>query len=233
MNQIPITVQAQTTTVGVAPANFNQLLQLVASNLIAFISANVSFFFQGTVIPGSFVSSLFYNISNNLFYGWDTGTGKYQPITPFTQGDLKYTFFAGDNLNNGWVQCNGRSVNAVTGVSASQLAVLQSLFGASGSLPTITPIQSLVNLPGTGSFSGILNPAVNPPSGQFAGLTVNSPPQQSDVQATNQNAESLDESVISLQEAMASVLTQSEAVLDSLSGSSTAPLYADCYIGVP
>ena len=231
--QIPITLQSAPVNVGVAPADFNQLLALVAGNLTGFISGNVSFFAQGSVTPSSFISALFYNTSQNLFYGWDTGNGAYLPITPFVQGDTKYTFVGGDNVNQGWIILNGRQVTAVPGVSARQLSVLQSLFGASGNLPTVSPLQALSNLPGSGAFSDITNPAVAPAAGQFSGLTVSSPPQQSDVQATNSNCETLDASVQSVQEAVASVIAQSEAMLDALNGAGGPTMYAAVFVGPP
>ena len=231
--QIPIALTAIPTEVGVAPANFNQLLALIASNMTGFISASVSFFSQGTVTPSAFVSALFYNVSQNMFYGWSTTNGEYLALTPFIQGDCKYTYVGGDAPNQGWIILNGRAITSIPGISAKQLSVLQSLFGATANLPNVTPIQSLTGLPGSGSFSDILNPAVAPATGQFAGLTVNSPPQQSDLQATNQNAETLDASVQAVQQAVASIITQSEAVLDSLNGTSGAALYAAVFCGFP
>jgi hypothetical protein len=118
-------------------------------------------------------------------------------------------------------------------VSANQLAVMQSLFGASGTLPVVNPLYALSNLPGSGSFSDISNPGVTPAAGQFSGLTVNSPPQQSDIQAITQNCETLDESARSMQEALTTVIAQCEAMLDALNGAGGPTMFAKVFVGYP
>jgi hypothetical protein len=232
MNKVPITLQATPVTVGVSYSDINGLLQIVASNLSAFISQTVSFYAQGPVTPSTFITSQFFNTAQNLWYGWDTGSGRYLPITQYVPGDTKTSFVTGDNPTAGWVLCNGRAISAVPNLSQYQVAILQNLFGAQGNLPNIAPLQSLIGLPANLAFSGISNPTVAPPAGQIGALTFpNNPVQPADVQPLAQNCETLDGSVIALQTAVAAVITQSEAVLESLNAGSSTGLNTFVFCG--
>lgn len=230
MNQIPLTLQAQPASVDLQALDINQLLTVIAQNMSAFISANVSFFLQGASDPTTFQTSLIYNTSQRIFKGWDVGTGSYLPITPYVNGDMKLSFVAGDDPNNGWIVCDGRPINSVQNISANQQAVLNALFGAGGNLPIVTPVQALQGLPANGSFSSIPNPATNPPPGQIGGLPVSNPPQQTEVQAITSNTELLDVSSVALQQALISVISSSEQMLNSLNGKG-ATLYAKVFVG--
>jgi hypothetical protein len=229
---IPITLTPVPVPVGIVAANIDQLLQVVASYIGATISTSVSFFTQGATTPTGFVTSLFYNTSSNTFYGWNAGSAAYLPITQFAYGDIKYSVNEGDSPTTGWIVCDGRALTAIENISATQLAVLQSLFGIGGNLPDITPLSGLTGLPVNGSFSSITNPAVAPATGTFAGLTVSNPPAQADVQAITANAETLDESTIGVQTALAAALVVAEKMLDSMNGSNNGPqLFALVFCG--
>lgn len=217
MSSIPIQLQWVPVGTGIEYATIDELGELLASQMSAQISAQVSFYAQGPVTPGLFVTSQFFNTTQGIWYSWNTGSGKYLPQTQFQNGDTKTTFVQGDSPQTGWIVCDGRLLSAIPNISALQLAVLQNLFGINGSLPNIKPLQSLTGLPVTGSFSGIVNPAVAPPTGQIGALQFsNNPVQPSDVQPLAQNCEQLDESTIALQTAIAAVITQSETMLDAL-----------------
>jgi hypothetical protein len=233
MSSIPITLVPIPVGVGIEYTTIDELIEIICSYIGASVSATVSFYAQGPVTPGAFVTSQFYNTSQNVWYGWNAGTASYLPQTQFQNGDTKTTFVAGDQPNLGWIVCDGRAISAVPGISALQTAVLQNLFGANGNLPNIAPLQSLQNLPVTGSFSGITNPAVAPVAGTFSGLTFpNNPVQPADVQPIATNAETLDASTIALQQAVAAVITQSEAVLDSLLAGSSIGLITKVFVGL-
>ena len=232
MQKIPISQTWTPLLVGAQPADLNALGVIMAAQLSAYISANVSFFFEDVVDPTAYVTDLFYNTAQRVFKGWDTGTGRYLPITQFNQGDVKLTFLTGDSPTTGWIVCDGRAISAVPNLSAYQVAVLQGLFGPSGSLPNVRPLTALQNLPTNGAFSGISNPVVAPPKGQIGGLTFSSPPAQSEVQALATNSETLDESVIALQAAVAAIMTESESVLNSLNGSGPT-MQSMVFVGFP
>ena len=233
MQKIPIQLQWSPLAVGAKPADLNQLGQLIAAQLAASIQGNVSFFIQGNVDPSTYVGDLFYNVAQNLFKGWNAGSGRYLPITQFIPGDTKTSFVTGDSPTTGWVVCNGRLISDVPNLSQYQVAILQNLFGATGSLPNIAPLQSLLALPTDGSFGNITNPAVAPPAGQIGALTFSSPPAQTEVQALGSNTETLDASVIALQTAVAAVISNSEAVLNSLNAGSGTGLTTSLFCGYP
>jgi hypothetical protein len=233
MSAIPITLTPVPVPVGVQATDINALLQIIASYTSASIKTNVSFFAQFSAVPTKFVTSLIYNTSNNLFYGWNSGSASYQPITPYQPGQVIQSFSSGDIPQQGLFVLNGRLISAIPNISQNQSSVLQTLFGISGSLPTVTPLQALGGLPQKGSFSTINNPAVAPPSGQLGGLTFSSPPAQTEVQALAQNTEVLDESAIGLQAALAASLTASEQMLDALLATSGPTMTAFVFAGFP
>lgn len=233
---IPIVLVWSPVGTGVTYTDINSLGGIIAGQLAAQIEANVTFCWVGPSTPSSFETNLIFNTSEGVWLYWDSATGRYIPVTQFNVGDIKWTFNAGDAPTQGWVVCDGRLITAIPNLSQYQVAALEALFGTGGSLPTVSPVQSLAGLPPTGSFSGIKNPAVLPATGTFSGLTINNPPQQADVQQVVTNSEILDSSTQALQAAVAAVIQQSENVLDSLqnSGSTTAPtMYAQVFCGFP
>ena len=230
---IPIVMSWQPLGTGIEYATIDELGEIIAAQMAASISTKVSFFAMGNVTPGVFVTPLFYNQAQNLFYGWNTGSAAYLPITQYTPGDTKTTFVAGDSPTTGWIVCDGRAITAVPNLSQFQVAILQNLFGAAGNLPNIQPVQSLVGLPTKGSFSGIDNPSVQPPTGQIGALTFSSPPAQTEVQALANNCENLDESAIATQTALAASIAQSEAMLDSLLAATPTGLVTKVFAGYP
>ena len=229
---IPITLTATPVPVGISYVTIDQLLAIVAQYISGSISTSVSFYAQGPNTPTKYVTDQFFNTSQNTWYGWNANAAAYLPITQFQYGDVKYTFNQGDSPTTGWILCDGRKLTAIQNISATQLQVLQSLFGVGGNLPTITPLSGLNNLPANGSFSDITNPSVAPAAGTFSGLTVSDPPTQAEVKAITSNAETLDGSTIVIQQALASALTVAENMLNSMNGSNNgAKLYALVFCG--
>lgn len=231
MTAIPITLTPVPVPVGVSYSSINQLLTIISQYVAGQIQANVTFIQEFANDPSTFQGNLIFNTTEGLWKRWDLGTTSYQPLTAFTYGDTKNTFVSGDDTTNGWIVCDGRKISAIQNITATQAAVLQSLFGVNGSLPVVNPLQALSGLPQNNAFADISNPAVQPPANQIGSLPFSNPPAQTEVQALATNTENLDASVITLQAAVASIITNSEAVLDSLNGSQATKFYAKVYCG--
>lgn len=230
---VPIILSPQTVDVTVNAQDINALLQIICSNITAVINQQVSFFLQVSATPGTYVGDIIYNTSQMAFLGWNSGAAKYIPITtPAVIGQIYQSFNQGDNIQTGFIQLNGRLITGVAGISANQTAVLNGLF-PSGSLPNIVGTQFQSGLPAVGSFSDIANPVVVPPSGQIGGLTFSSTYNPPDEQALASNTEVLRGAVNSTQQAIASLITESEAMLDALLNLSGPTIYAQVYIGPP
>lgn len=230
---VPITLSAQPVDVSINATDLNALLQLIAANITASINQQVSFFLQVPSNPGTFVGDIIYNTSQMAFQGWNTGSGKYLPITaPAVIGQITQTFNQGDNPQAGFIQLNGRLISGIQGISANQVAILNGLFPG-GSLPNIQTSQLTSGLPQQGSFSDISNPAVVPPSGQIGALTFGSTYNPPDEQALASNTEVLRGAVQSTQDAITALISQSEALLDAILNTGGPTIYASVYCGPP
>lgn len=132
---IPIILTPLPVPTGIQAINFDQLLALVARYLQGSISTNVSFFLQGSNFPQS-DQGIFYNQTTHQFGAWDSGQGRYVPLTTLIVGDAKPCYVGGDDAVNGWILLDGRNVNSVTGINQFQKSNLEILFGVGGVLPT-------------------------------------------------------------------------------------------------
>ena len=230
---IPISLVPLPTPTGIEYSTIDQLLTVIANYLSGQISTDVSFFAQGASDPTSYVTSLFYNTSQNIFKGWDTGTGSYLPITPFQYGDVKNSFVAGDEVSNGWLELNGREVTAIQGLSLRQGQVLAQLFPA-GTLPTVTPLQNLSGLPTNTSFSSISLPDITPPENQIQNLPFSGSYVQIESQDLAKNTETLRDSTSNLNDSVTQIRDVAESLLNAMNGgNSSASLYAKVFIGYP
>lgn len=229
---IPISLKPIPTPTGIQYATIDQLLTVISKYLTGQISENVSFFVEGASDPTSYVSALFYNTSQNIFKGWDTGTGSYLPITQFQYGDVKNSFVAGDEISNGWLALDGRSIITIHGLSLRQGNILNQLF-PSGDLPSVSPLQNLVGLPQKGSFSNIATPDIQPPLNQIGNLPFSGSYSQAESQALAKNTETLRDSTATLNTGVSSIKAQSELLLNALNNTSTSALYAKVFIGYP
>src|SRR5580700_4829719 len=160
--------------------NWDQLIALVCQYIQGSISASVSFFNQGATPPTS-NQGIFFNTLDNRFENWDTNQGAYIPISERQVGEIYPSFVGGDDIPNGLIVLDGRSIGSITGLSQQQLTNLQTLFGANASIPRLSSPPSFSGLPANGTFSALNNPQIQPRPGAFAAITVNSPPQQQDV----------------------------------------------------
>lgn len=229
---IPISLQAIPVPVGIQAATIDQLLTVISQYVSGSISADVSFFTQGASDPTQFVTQLFYNTSQNIFKGWDTGTGSYLPITEHLPGDTKNSFVDGDEISNGWIKLDGRLNSAVAGLSLRQQAILNQLF-PSGSLPVVAALAGLVGMPLSGSFSVISLPDVAPPQNQIANLPFSGTYAASESQNLASNTETLRTSTSTINDGAKAIRDTSEKILDALNGTSSTPLYAKVFIGYP
>jgi hypothetical protein len=132
---IPVTFTPIPVPVGIQAQDINQLLTIVSKYLAAAISANVSFFLQGSNFPQS-DQGIFFNQTSGQFGVWNSALGQYIPITPLKVGDAKPSYVAGDDVVDGWVEMDGRNVNNVANITQQQKANLETLFGAGATLPT-------------------------------------------------------------------------------------------------
>ena len=235
MQTIPIKLTPNTVPVGIAYSDINQLLTIIGQYMGAQIQDTVTFVQTGPNDPTQFVTPLFFNTSQGVWKYWDATSGRYLAVTQFLPGDTKTTFIGGDELQQGWVLLDGRKISQVQGLSQNQQQILEAIFGIGGSLPTTSALTSLNGLPLTGSFSGIANPAVTPPTGQIGALPFGSSYDPSQSQALGSNTETLRGSADSTQAALAAALVQAEAMLDALTNSSTSatPLFAKVFAGYP
>ena len=230
---IPISLTPLPTPTGIEYSTIDQLLTIIANYLSGQISTDVSFFTQSASDPTSYVTALVYNTSQNVFKGWDTGTGSYLPITPFQYGDVKNSFVAGDEVSNGWLELNGRTITSIQGLSLRQGQVLAQLFPA-GTLPTVTPLQNLSGLPQNTSFSGINIPSIAPPQNQIGNLPFSGSYVTIESQNLAQNTETLRDSTATLNTAVTSIRNVAESLLNAMNGgNSSATLYAKVFIGYP
>ena len=218
MSRIPINITPLPVPVGVQALNINQLFQLWSQFVEASIDlANVSFFIQGTVDPAS-DQGLFFNTNQNMFKVWSISQGKYLPISDIQVGDTKLSFVTGDDINNGWLVCDGRGVQTLTGISQAQKLNVETLFGVNGSLPQLAPPQSMGNLPANGSIASIPVPTITPAGGVIGGLPIGAVYDQGEVGALRDGAETLRSSTAALSVTTTRLRDATEQIRDAIAG---------------
>jgi len=184
-----------------------------------------------SVDPTQQTTVLIFNTSQNVFKYWSTSTGAYTPVTQFQWGDIKNTFMGGDSPQTGWIDCDGRAITAIPSISANQQSVLNSLFPG-GTLPTLTPIQGVSNLPASGAYSAVIVAGTTPPQNQIANLPFSS--EYNPVQSQNlaSNTETLRGSQNELRTAVVAMQTVSEQFLEAFAAPVTG-LVAQIFVGYP
>lgn len=145
LTSIPIKLTAQPAPVGITAANFNQLLTNICAYISAAIQANVSFFQTFASPPATYQGDLIFVTGIENFMVWSTASGQYIPLNQIPIGGvLQQAVIYGtpsfDDLQDGFVYLNGRSISSIIGLSATQLANLNALFPNGGSLPNIQPL---------------------------------------------------------------------------------------------
>ncbi len=232
---IPIKLSATSVPVGVSYASIDQLLTIIAQYMAGQIQDDVTFVLTGAADPTQFVTLLFFNTAQGVWKYWDTNSGRYLAVTQFQPGDTKTTFISGDEIQQGWVLLDGRLISAIQGLSQNQAAVLQTIFGVSGSLPTVTPLTALNGLPAVGAISDIPVLDIQPPSGQIGDLPFGTDYNPAQSQALGDNTETLRNSADSLKTSVKAIQTQAEAMLAALNGggSGGVSLYCKIFCGYP
>lgn len=229
---IPITLQPGTPPANFSYANFSQLLTAICRYVSGSIRADVSFFLEVMVTPTVYAgANLVYNSVQRVFKGWNPNTGSYVTITQYAIGDVKHSFVAEDDVQNGWVLLNGRAFTAVPGLNAAQIAALQATFGGT-TLPTWTPVNG-ADLPASDSFSGITKPTINPGEYAFAGITVSDPPTQAEVQEIADLSQELRLSVGDVAAQASEIQDKSADLLEALRTNTTPPLVMLTFVGYP
>lgn len=212
---IPITLTPIPVPVGVEAVDINGLLAIVSEYMTGQISQNVSFFLQGTVPPDS-NQGIFYNTSTKRFEDWNPAYGSYVPISELQVGDLKAALRQTDDVANGWILLNGRSINNIGSITQTQKSNLENLFGVGGTLPNYSFLSGISGLPPINTFANISNPASQPTPGVIGSLPISTAYIQSEEQALRNNTEALSASVSTLQVATAAIQSGAEDMLQSL-----------------
>lgn len=230
---IPITLNPVPVPVGISAATIDQLLTVICQYVQGQISDDVTFVLTGAADPTAFVTLLFFNTAQGVWKYWDAGLGAYVAVTQFQPGDIKNTFISGDEIQQGWVLLDGRAISAIQGLSQTQAQVLQTLFGAQGSLPTVTPLQSLANLPAANAFSAITVAAIAPPAGTLSALPFSSSYNPVESQNLAGGAETLRGSTADLQASVTAIQGVASLVLNSLNNAGAATIYAKIFVSFP
>lgn len=228
---IPITLTASTVPTSVTAANMNELIALVAQYLQGSIRTDVTFILTVAVDPTSLDSVLIFNSTQGVFKYWSTSLGRYVAVTDNIIGDIKYSFDGGDQVAQGWVVLNGRTITAIPGLVQSQIDVLDTFFPG-GTLPVVTPVNG-ADLPAEASFSGISGVEIAPADGVIGALAVSNPPTQAEVEALRDNTEILRDSTEDLAEATMAMKAVSETMLEALRANTTPPMVAYIFCGFP
>lgn len=146
-NQVPIVLTPIPAPVGITAADFNQLLTNICQYISAVIQQNVSFFQTFASPPAFYSGDLIFVTGLENFMTWDTGTGQYIPLNQLQIGatiqqSVIYGAPSFDDIQNGFIYLNGRAIDSIAGLSASQLANLHALYPNGGDLPNIQPLPS-------------------------------------------------------------------------------------------
>lgn len=158
----PVTLIAIPAPAGIEAFNFNQLTQLLAQYLSASVSADVTFFQQGTTLPTTDQGVVFYSPTTGLFYYWNADLGAYYPTgLNIPLGSTMFCYTNADLLSQGYVLAAGsRAIDDIPGLSANQNTNLHTLFGPGAliQVPNITAPTSTVG--GGGGVGGTLYPFI-------------------------------------------------------------------------
>jgi hypothetical protein len=168
---IPVIAQALTPPSNLKTMTQAQLLQLVAGYLQFTLSADVDFFLKGVSDPIS-DEGIFYNTAQKRFKEWSETYGKYQPITDLRIGQTIDSYTTGDELEQGFVNLDGRLISVITGITAQQKAYLETLFGVGGTLPNRRGLTTFTGVPAVGSIGGISVLEIAPDAGIIGSQTV-------------------------------------------------------------
>ena len=151
----PISLQASPVPTSLRVTNLTEFMQLVSQYVTGTVSADVTFFLQGSTLPTTNESVIFYQTATGLFYYWNDSLGAYYPTgLNIPLGQISFGYTNADMLSQGYVLAAGsRAIDSITGLSANQNANLHSLFGA-GALIQVPNVAAPVSTVGGGGGGG-------------------------------------------------------------------------------
>lgn len=231
---IPIVMQWGPGTPAQQAIVSNEAGEIIAAQLAAAIRADITYITQVTNDPTTFVGQLIFNVPQNVFKSWDIGSGSYKPVASFGVGDVKNTFVGADSLATGWVLLNGRLISDIAGLSGSQTANLQSLFGSSSDtrIPTVIP-ANVSGLPQGNAFGSIPWPQILPVADTFANLTFTNPVTDAEADEFADDTETLRTTVDNVFTLVKAIQEVCQQQLTALNANTTPPLYAQIFVGFP
>lgn len=237
MNQtIAITLNWGAVSADISALDINQLGTLIAQQLSAAIRADITFIPVVTNDPSTFDGQLIFNIPENVFKNWNIGTGSYRAVTEYEIGDIKDSFIGTDSASTGWVVLNGRLISSIAGLTGAQVAALESLFGAGGSLPVVSALH-VSGLPAGNAFGNIswsanLAPVVLPAAGTISpGLTFSNPVTDTEGQALATQTEVLRTSAQDAFDVTKQIQGVCQQVLNALNNVNPPAMYAKVFMG--
>ncbi len=234
MNQtFPVTLTWGPVAVPKTALDVNEFGALVTQQIAAQVRANVSFYYETSTDPSTFVTNVILNTTQGVFKIWNFSTGAYVPMTQFAVGDVKNSFIGLDSVATGWVLLDGRAITAIGGLSAVQQTNLNNLFPA-GIIPVVSS-PNAVGLPVGNAFGAIPQPVMDPAAGAFAGQVFTNPPTDAELDIFADLTEELRGSVNGLRDyALTSTQIVSQQMLNALNGAAgTNRVYSLCFCGYP
>jgi len=233
MAAIPLSLTWTPLTVPVNALDINQLGIIVCRQ----IRGQVDMEGQTTVYTGSVNPlqnvGIFFNTVAQQFMVWDAGTAKYIPMSGDRLGDTKDTYITGDEVAQGWIVLDGRTIAEIPGISSTQRSFLVDLFGTT--LPVVNSIRQISGLPVNGSISGISVPSTVPDTGVIDSLPIGETYSQSEVGAMRDSTGDLRDSTEVTADALRQLRDKTEAIRDALAGSTSSigALSTKIFVGYP
>lgn len=233
MAAIPLSLTWTPLTVPVNALDINQLGIIVCRQ----IRGQVDMEGQTTVYTGSVNPlqnvGIFFNTVAQQFMVWDVGTAKYIPMSGDRLGDTKDTYITGDEVAQGWIVLDGRTIAEIPGISSTQRSFLVDLFGTT--LPVVNSIRQISGLPVNGSISGISVPSTVPDTGVIDSLPIGETYSQSEVGALRDSTGDLRDSTEVTADALRQLRDKTEAIRDAIAGSTSSigALSTKIFVGYP
>ena len=158
---LPISLQASPVPSSLEVLNLTELMNVISQYVTGTVSADVTFYLQGSTLPTTDQGVIFYNTTTGLFYYFNTALGAYYPTgLNIPLGSVLFNYTNADELANGYVLAAGsRAIDSIAGLSANQKSNLHLLFGA-GALVGVPNITSPVSASVGGGSGNTLYPKI-------------------------------------------------------------------------
>lgn len=233
MAAIPLALTWTNLTTPVNALDINQLGIIMCRQIGGQVDmAGQTTVYTGSVNPETNVG-IFFNTTAQQFMVWDATIGKYAPMSGTRLGDTKDTYIANDEVAQGWIVLDGRTIATIPGISGTQRAYLVQLFGTT--LPVVNSLRNIAGLPANGSISGISVPATAPAAGVIEALPISGTYSQGEVQALRDGTGDLRDSTEVTADALRQLRDKTESIRDALSGSTSTigGLITKIFVGYP